>query len=258
MLLLDKRGGSGPLYEPLKSKLNGQVKLAMLRSPDGEDVGDVCWEGNGADGDMLVGAEVKSLGDMLASMRNDRYVDQLNRMLDCYGFIYLLVYGIFRPDDHGILEVPSRDGWHALGLVSREQKKRGVRRGRYYYSELDSFICSLEAKRGVRVRRCSNQTELVATIVDLYRWWQKPWDEHKSVEAIKCKTLGLFARKESLARMVAAQLPGIGWGRSKEVALKFGTVERMAQASEEEWLIKGVVGPKTAAAVWEALRKKEK
>jgi len=255
MMLVDSRIGSGDLLEPLQKHLNGQARSAML------DSGDVAWDGWGPDGEIIIGAEMKALADMLTSMRSGRYIDQLNRMLETYQIIYLFIEGVWRPSEDGLIETATRGGWALFNLSTQEQAKRG-RRAYYSYSELDKFLCSLEMKRSVIVRRIprfprSSRHETVTQLVNLYNWWQKPWDDHHSVEAVKLQSGSIVPGKASVCRMVAAQLPGIGWNRSIAVENKFRTVENMVNALPSEWQEIDGIGKKTALTVYAAIRKEK-
>lgn len=59
--------------------------------------------------------------------------------------------------------------------------------------------------------------------------------------------------KPTLARRVAAQLPGIGEKRSAEVAREFHTLEQMVNASAKDWLRVEGVGKGIATKVYQAI-----
>lgn len=263
MVLIDPRAGSGDLLDPIARRLNGQACHSMLES------GDVAFEGNGPDGPINVGIELKTLSDMLTSMRTGRYIDQLDRMLMDYQVIYLFIEGVWRPDDEGLIEVPNHGSWRPLNTSTREQAKRG--RGAYYtYAELDKFIISLEEKRDVVVCRVprfpnSSRLETVTMLIDRYTWWQKPWDSHSSVEKIKIQSGNLMAGKATVLRRVAAQLPECAWETSLHIERHFGTVEALSAATEEElaqvkWKTakgrNGRISPRLAGVIYNALRSK--
>jgi excinuclease UvrABC nuclease subunit len=60
--------------------------------------------------------------------------------------------------------------------------------------------------------------------------------------------------KPTLARRVAAQLPGVGEVRSAEVARVFGTLESMVEASPKDWATKvDGIGKTTAGKIYSAI-----
>src|SRR5690242_6270596 len=99
-LLLDPRAGSGDLLPELQKHTNGDVTHVTLNS------GDVAWEGNYKTGTVFCGLEIKTIPDMMVSLRSGRYLDQLHRMQEDYGIVYLLLEGSYRPSNEGFLEVP--------------------------------------------------------------------------------------------------------------------------------------------------------
>ncbi len=255
MILVDSRIGSGDLLIPLKKRVNGQAQSAVL------DSGDVAFGGCGPDGDIIIGVELKGLGDMLTSMRSGRYIEQLNRMLETYQAIYLFIEGVWRPSEDGIIETPTRGGWGPLSLSSKEQRDKGRRRAYYSYSELDKFITSLEMKRSVIVRRIprfprSSRLETVMSLVNLYNWWQKPWESHSSVEAVKLQSGNPLTGKVSTLRRVAAALPGVGWELSRRVEQHFKSVENMAGALSSEWMEVSGIGKGRALEICKAIKEK--
>jgi ERCC4-type nuclease len=108
------------------------------------------------------------------------------------------------------------------------------------------------------VRRTYNRAETAALIAGLYGWWtKKAYDEHRAHQAMYSPVAdaGLIYRP-SLARRVAAELPGIGIGKSGAVADKFKTVRTMVGASEAEWMDVPGIGKTLARRISEALEGK--
>ena len=257
MIFIDPRAGSAEFFNPVKRRVNGQAQLVTL------DSADVAFEGNGPEGEVAIGIEVKEIADFLTSARSGRLRDQLGRMSDAYQFVYLLVYGTFRPSEEGIIETKlynpktKKGRWVPLAPISREQRARGrVRNVLYQYSEYDKFITSLDLKRNVMQRRSAGKLEVVWNIVNAYQWWQKPWDQHTSVEDIKSQTSGIY-HKASLCQMVAAQLPGIGSGKAAKLARHFETAERLVNALPTELEQVEGVGRKLSVEIYGSLRRKE-
>lgn len=95
--------------------------------------------------------------------------------------------------------------------------------------------------------------------MDLYNWWQTPWEEHRSHLAFddsnELREL-VQTSVPTLLRRIAKELPGIGWVRSKLVEQRFGTVYDMISAGPQEWVKIEGVGKLTAKRVFEAMRTK--
>ncbi len=122
--------------------------------------------------------------------------------------------------------------------------------------ELEGMMLTLELKGGVRFRRTIDKLETARFVAGLYHWWTvKGFDAHRS----HLRFHSVLADKNllvppSYCRLVAAQLPGIGFEKSTAVALHFGSVSAMVQASESAWMgIKGI-GKALAGQIVEALQ----
>jgi len=238
MVLIDSRVGSREL---LQSILNMGVNAELAPQLDA----DFQFVGNGASGSVLVGVERKTVPDLVDSMRSNRLAGgQLGRMLDTYDVCYLIVEGPYRRSQDGALEVRYND-WQTV-------------RGNVTYSEMDKFLCSLEELANIRIRRTMNKYESSTVIADLYKWWDKPWNDHQTAKAIyapvsNCKTSHkpqVFATKATPVERWMSQLPGVD-GRAKELAKYFESPMHLATADAHYWSsIKGLrLGKKTIATI---------
>lgn len=250
MILVDPRVGSGDLLDGIKARVNGNAQLMQLSSAD------VCWMGNGPNGDVAVGLERKQIADMMASIRSDRYAGlQLKRMSSEYDVVYLLIEGLYRPDEKGILNTYWKGTWGPLNLANKAQIRRGAQRY-FQYSELDKHLCSLENQKNVIVIRSTCRVETIWQIVNRYQWWQKSWGEHHSTEAIKFQDEVTFTNITSCRRF-AKDLPGVGWEKSRLIAKYFGTIEDAVTAEEWEWSEIEGIGPKLAQKIYQYLRSRK-
>lgn len=241
MILVDDREGSAALAGRLRA---AGIEAEIRRM----EFGDCCWIGNGPNGPALIGVELKTAQDLLASMRTGRLCGhQLPGMSEEYFAIYLIVEGMLREEaETGVLQRYSAGHWHDLCVGQQ----------RFMWSEFESYLTSLDTLVGVHIRRTSTLRETVSCIRTLYQWWQKPWDQHSSHKVLYTplpeKSLLI---KPSVLRRVAAQLPGIGYERSAAVEKAFGTVYRMAQADAGQWQqIDGIgkgITQKVMRAIWE-------
>lgn len=240
MILVDDREGSKDMLERLR-RVGIESELQRL------EFGDCCWIGSGPDGPCLVGVELKTVQDLLASMRTGRLCGhQLPGMTEDYTAIYLIVEGMVREEpESGILQQYNRGGWRDVHVGQQ----------RFLWSEMESYLTSIDTLVGVHVRRTATPRETISCVRTLYQWWQKPWDHHSSHKVLYTplpeKSLLI---KPSPVRRVAAQLPLIGYDRSGDVAKFFKTVFVMANADEGSWLQIPGIGKKIAKRVVRAIR----
>lgn len=217
MILVDDRAGSKD-YAPLIPN----SELCRL------DSADVCFTGNGPSGDVIVGIELKSLSDVLNCISTGRFADvQAPAMVATYDYSYLIVEGNWNCDSDGVLVHPRRGS----GLVPV-----GFGRRRFMYAELEQWLASVELQAGIHVRRCPGKRETVATILGLYRWFQKDYDEHKTFKVMHQDgpDSALLCRP-SLMRRVAAELPHVGWRWSSAAEKAFESIGEMLGATVEDW-----------------------
>lgn len=114
----------------------------------------------------------------------------------------------------------------------------------------------MEVRAGLRVRRVGDRVETARFLADLYGWWQKPWEGHTSHLALHLEQpdVALFT-KPPLLRMVAAELPGVGFKKSKAVCQKFRSVTEMVNASKDQWAEIDGIGETLAGRIYDALRR---
>lgn len=246
-LILDDREDTA-LYKALIG-YDLDVSVARL------EYGDACWEGNGPDGPALVGVERKHLADVVSSMHDRRLSGhQLKGMWQHYEYCYLLIEDYWRADNDGGIEVIRGSGWCPF---------RGHTQGSGY-RQLQNYLNTLEVLGGVIVLRTCNIRETAAVYASLAAWWSKEWAGHHSHDEVFTRQPGvalhrgkarLSYRVPGMVEKMAAQLPGIDQ-RCWEVGKKFPTVERMVNATYEEWLAVPGVGKMRAKEIMQALHER--
>jgi ERCC4-type nuclease len=221
MIRVDDRVGSIELLPKLREC---GVPVAKERLP----FGDFAWTGHGPRGLCAVAVERKKIHDLLDSITSRRLSGhQLPGMAGEYDYVYLLVEGLWRPGPSGELEI--RDGtWtseHSNGLS---------------YRAINGYLSTLEVRAGVIYRRVPWYTESVEVLVDLYRWWQEPWESHHSHEATYAPAEGglgrrftLLPRAVSVMEKLVMQFPGLD-EKARWVAERFPTLGALVSASEED------------------------
>lgn len=243
MILLDDREDTHrflPLFKPY----GVDVDAAHL------ECGDFAFAGNGSSGDVMVGIERKTLTDLFNSMRERRLQGkQLPRMFNTYSpeHIYLLVEGVWRPGANGVLEVLDRGGWHGYSF-----NRSGIQ-----YGEIVNFLTSLTVLGNVKVLRSQSDMETAALVSWLYKWYAKPYEQHKTLVDVYAplplvQTHKYCFREPTLVERVAAQLPGID-SKARAVGKHFKTVKEMVNAKEKEWLAVDGVGKTIARKVKTAI-----
>lgn len=227
-LYLDPRDGSGDLIEYLTPRK--AVVLTQLNSAD------VMFAGNGPTGDVLVGIEVKKLGDALQSMQNGRLVKQLGEMIEDYDVRMFLLEGHLRCSRTGVLQ-------HFV----RRQTKTGKweefwcdayfgNRQTIMYSHFMTWVMSLCLGTGTWLLPSTGREETAQMIKAVQAFFDKPFAEHASLKVFDdSQTPGLMV--PSVTMKVARDLAeGVGWEKAAAAADHFKTVKRMVTAAETDWL----------------------
>ncbi len=238
-LRVDDRIGSAELA-PYFAEYGIVAKLCRL------EFGDFCFYGNGQHGQCVIAIERKRVNDLISSIQSKRLSGhQLPGMAAMYDYGYLIVEGGWRPGSNGQLEIYDKGRWYPAFV------------GQLMYRQVDNYLSTLELITGMIFRRTHNAYETAAVIVDLMRWWDKPWADHHS-HNIKYQPAagpdGHFLRMTipSQVELVARTLPGLDH-KAKQVAKRFSTVKEMVLADAAAWVsIKGI-GKRGAEKIMEAL-----
>lgn len=238
-VLIDDRAGSEDLI--LKPCLRSIAELGRL------NFGDVMIAGNGPDGNVAVGIEVKSIWDLVSSAANGRLMDtQIAGMLGNYSHCWLLVYGNWRAGrKDGLLHIQrSKDRWEMFKLG----------KACLPYSFLEHLFTEI-TMMGVHVATVPSEYDAAEWIAAMASWWGKKWGDHKasrtfdrsSAEA-KLRPVALDPRVRSRAE-IASKLPGVGFERAIAAAKHFKSVREMMNAPMSEWLKVPGIGKGIAKSV---------
>lgn len=221
MIIIDPRQGSGELF-PLFPE--GTASLGHL------DFADFMFVGNGQDGPVSVGVERKTIDDLVNSMVSGRLgAHQLPGLQSNYNHVMVLVEGVWRFNGLGQLEKRRGDIWL--------QMRRGSRS--FTSNEIVGFLNTIQVIAGVQLVRSSSPRETVMYLLSLEHWWNKEWNRHRSHFMLhrgrKSSNSAVDLHPPTLVRKVAAELPLIGWEKSRAVADHFNSVADMIMATEQEW-----------------------
>jgi len=268
-MLLDPRGGS--LGEASILRLRSSIPAKHRVELCTLDSADVRFHGNGPDGRVSIGIEIKHLSDFLQSMADGRLAGrQLREMRREYDYCFLLIQDRIAMSAHGHLQV-----WLPAKPKDMSPKTWGEKRYEAYYynrgryvdtifgarskflwSAFWSHVISLSARGGFRLLMAGSNQEVGAQLGGAYDWWQKKWFEHSSVNVFDESHLPELVEASAPARMLHAGVLNLGWALAMKVAEHFGSIDAAAQATFVEWLEIDGIGPVLAKRAMRALRTK--
>lgn len=232
-ILVDHAVGSVELIDPL-------CRMGFPAEKIVQPYGDVAFEGRGEGGkSVMIGVELKTVGDLIGSLRTNRINDQLIGLVDTYDHRWLVIEGEWRVDRAGLVLTQGRGGtWRAA-------------HGKMTVGELENRITTLEMMGGLRVRRTFNRADTLRFIGGLYRWWtDRALDAHTSHLTVYQPSLIVPV---SQFRATTMTLPGIGRKTSKLVETHFQTLRRAFAAHSSDWTQVEGIGPKTASAIQDVI-----
>lgn len=256
MLYFDNRAGSKEFPALLPSI---PTELYSFRD-NGRIPGDCYFTGNGPDGGLTFGIEIKSLHDLATSIDTGRLLGdgvdeshgQLRRMLDYYDVSILLYYGDYFNDD-GIIRYFTSSGAYLVGRILLKYKSgRGnfarwlttfakvltLGPRRVYWHGLQAALSEIQLL-GVQVYRVNDRQECATLIETLYKLYKKPWKDHKLCRTFNTSNSqrGRIARLDKLPHKikVAAKffngLDNLGYERALAIANHFnGDIETAVRA----------------------------
>lgn len=221
MIFVDNRVGSKELARLLPNSIEVMLEF-----------GDVYFDGNGPEGVLSIGIERKKINDLVNSIATGRLSGyQIPGLQNCYNKIYLIVEG----------------------------KWSSIKSRRFTYESIWSYLMDLESI-GITVRYTKNINETVQQIERMHHWWSKPWDAHKGLKQVyhALPTTAILHPLTPYERSfigIASSLPGIEYERAKAVMKHFKSVNKMINASEEEWREVEGIGKVIARNVWNVLHR---
>ena len=240
MLFLDEQQGSGHLTRHIPQRHRHVVTHL--------DSGDAMWVGNGPNGRVLCGAEIKHLSDFLSSMQNGRLpAKQLLRMVDTYEIRYLILHDRLRCDYHGYLQqwVPERPKNMKPGDPERYSapgydKGRWAdavfgKRSRILWDDFWAWTWSLMFQANMRLLTAGSNQELARLLGCQYSQWRKPWDKHRSLQVFDHSLDSPLVIPSEAASGIQAIVRGIGWRKALAAAAYFGCIRDAVNAPESEW-----------------------
>lgn len=243
MILVDGRVGSGHLVKLIRNA-GAPVQRIHLNS------GDISMPGNGPNGPISIGIEVKKPADLVTSLVTRRLTTrQLPEMRRCYDEIILAIVGKF---------VASKSG----GIATRKRSATGYPIDyeiptTLSWRQLQGMILSLQYGHQITFREFENDVELSYWAATTYKWFSRKWEDHKShlpSHQIFAEPgegmLPLLAYEATNVERIAHCIPGFGFAVAQKVAKHFRHGKEMANAELEEWLAIDGVGKKRAGEAY--------
>lgn len=207
------------------------------------DSADVAFAGNGLNGTLQHGVELKSITDLLQSIGSGRLQGQggqLQRMLKVYDVCWLLYYGdvkaAFVDDKFPRLQVMRGNKWVI---------------GKRPYAYLMSFLSGL-TDAGIRVVHVYDKESAVAWIRSTYNRYSKPWGDHKLFNVLqqppeakkKSRNMidsllpdrleeGLGVEGRQIMKTMAS-FTNISYDRALSIARHFRSIRAIMSATEDE------------------------
>lgn len=222
---------------------------------------DACFEGNGPEGVVGIGVERKRLSDMLACVTDARYTGhQRVGMSKMYAFSLLVIEGLWKPDTRSgiLLWGYEKPDYKVVWTQNPPDGGRPV-----MYRTLRRYLFSVQFSSSRVIILFSRDIAHTAfEIVELYHWFQKRWQDHKSMLAMHAgyhmggntwgkdyASIPTLMGEPNLVRKWAAQLDGVGVVKSADAARIFRTPRLLANSDEMDWLKIPNVGVETAQRI---------
>lgn len=188
-------------------------------------VGDLSFVGRDEKGKLSIsfGVEIKkSPSDLMASVRDGRYVDQLIRMVQEYDFAYLLLIG-------ENIRANFKTGFVQERGRKKERGKWVDSPFRYHY--VRSILSRFEGSGG-RVSYAQDDNHAAAFLLSLHDYWQKPDHSEEMFVRKRHKLLDWRMLDNQLAEIYERMEVGIK--KALRLAEEYPTMLDLALASEKE------------------------
>ena len=125
------------------------------------------------------------------------------------------------------------------------------------HSRLDTYINELDIYAGVLVKRSRSLRETVEIVLNLYTMFQTAPEDHSSLTKVwtapRPQAMSFLSKPPSLVRVIASDLPGVGWKRSEMFDKEFDSVKDMINADRARLTDMEGIGGKTADGILDAI-----
>lgn len=255
MLLLDPRLGSGDLYDLLP---RAETELVTLEDAEHRGIGDVASSGYDYRGPITWGMEIKRLGDALQSLQDGRLpASQLPRMHEHWDYVFLLIEEDIRVSETGYLQKRVRkqnarthkwsEYWADVVYGAREK---------VLARDLYEWLISLHVCGGARLLRSGGRADTAAWVKAVWRFFAKPWSEHKSLKVFDDSHPPRFVVPSKAAKVARVLADGVGWEKAMSVGEHLGSAEAVVCASVDELKAVDGIGDELAARIFHGARER--
>ncbi len=232
--------------ELLPALLRAGVPAELREMPSS----DFCFTGSGPGEETIsIGIELKKINELTVYKRT-RLAKQAPRMAQFFDRSYLIVEGEWSANSDGKMVWFKNGRWVATCIPGGTD---------FHYAFIDNHLTSLTEFTGMQVKRTAHNRETVRAIVDAYKWWQKPYEQHAmdlgydvSLLPPSRKVEGYNASVTLLTKWLE-DIDGVGPGTALLLARRWDTPKQMVLADTSEWIMKKVIGKKRAASIREQL-----
>jgi ERCC4-type nuclease len=233
-IFVDYRKGSKDLVDIYPLDKPGLCELCKL------DSGDVMFSGYNPTGEVLIGIELKELGELISSIQTGRLqAGQMPKMINDYDTKWLLYYGNYRPSEKGYLQTVELGNGDTV--KRKKWKDYGYSNNPIRYSYLEDFL--IESREyGFKIQRVGSKCEAAMWIYIYYKLISRPWSSHKLFKTFDRSgqipfppEMKLSDQERRMARVADELCPGIGFERAIAAARYFDSVQHMVNADVSEW-----------------------
>lgn len=224
MILVDSSTGSRELL-PQLLKTGAPATLWDIKN----EGADFAFLGNGPEGEVMVGIERKTISDLTDSIYKGRLGGlQVYKMVDTYQVRVVVVEGEWRVNKMGEIVRPWAGGKAAYNRNGMHQPS---------YSQVYGFLLTLANQAGFQLWRTQSTLETAWTVAESYRWWKKPWSEHKSLQVFPPVPwdFKMWDRPSKFRQQIQLMHESLGWKRTKYIEDHFKKLGPLVRASEDEW-----------------------
>ena len=238
MILIDDRTGSAELAPFIKTP------TAITRL----EYGDFSFVGNGPDGPVVVGVERKTVMDLVSSIASGRLSGhQMVGLIEDYDWVYLIVEGQWKADYRtGVLyRLNNNNRWVKVRLGRRVFKAFGIY----------NFLNTVRVMCDIIIVKVNDMHETALWLDGTYKWWDKPWEMHKSHSQFQVRQKHASLVKPSLTTRIAKEFSGVGWDKAIAVGDLFNSPLELAQATVDELMRVPGIGKVLAHTMYKEVRR---
>jgi len=232
----DREARQHPVYLAwLKSQLGHEnIETKRLDFADYTFTGQF-MEGLGKGREPTIGVECSTPSDLAGKVTSGRLAFQLSGMLERYDVSILLITNTVTSDKFGHVFLP--------GSPSTLE-----------FDRLNDILFAAQC-HGVIVVYCRNGSSVEKRLVQMYRYWKRPYDEHKTFRPQNLIPKVTMPTGTPLDSRVQALMcwPSVGEDRAQQALHRFGSIRTIALLSEQELKTIPGWGPGTAHTVFDWL-----